>query len=131
MDEQTITYGALGGLFLGGLVVFRFLWTIHTAVVAKHDTDDEKFASVYKTIDHKVGDLGKRIDRSKEECRENEKALRNEITELKIEIIRREDLDRMEKSIEGNVTKTVDTAIAQLKADLPQMMLEVLKTYKP
>lgn len=131
MDQATITYSALGALILGGLTIVRFLWTIHTSIIKQHEKDEAKLAAVYDKLNHEIAQVHNRIDRNKAECRQNEKDLQEQVTQLRIDLVKKTDLKALEESIEGNVSKTVDTRIAQLEAKIPQMMMEVLKTFKP
>lgn len=131
MDSTTITYGALGALCLGGLTILKFMWTIHAGIIRQHEKDEAKFAAVYDKLNHEISQVHNRIDRNKSECRTNEKDLQEQVTQLRIDLVKKTDLKVLEESIEGNVSKTVDTRIAQLEAKIPQMMMEVLKTFKP
>lgn len=131
MDAQIITYGTLGGMLLGGVTILVFLWNIHTKVIQQHSTEEEKLLAIRTKIDDSAKELHERINRTKDEFKQADKELDEKIVNVRLEVAHRSDLRDLEKSIEGNVQKTVDTAIAQLEAKLPQMMMDALKTFKP
>lgn len=157
MDAVSITYAGLGALILGGLTVFRFLWTVHTGVIKQKEKHDgelaalrEKINSDVKSLDDKTGEkvkaihervesndkaIAERFERNARECRANEKELGEKLVRLEVQMVTEASFDRkidaLKSDIEGNVQKTVEAAVTKSQSEILETMREMLKNFRP
>lgn len=131
-------------VFIGGFIgtFWTLMWqlrlqittvqsTLTAALTQVKDHLDEKreveIKALYERINTDKKEVGERMDRNAATCRDNERELFRDMTEIKTKMVSEKNLLDMESNIESKM----DARLAQLEAKIPQMMLEVLKTYKP
>lgn len=122
---------------MGGCIgtFWTVMWQMRVKISEVKEHLDEKrqveIAAIYDRMNGDKKELNERMDRNAATCRENERELFKDMTEIKTRMVSEKNLEDMEKRLETHVNTTVDAAISKLEAKIPQMMMDALKTFKP